>query len=94
MRFRPAPGNRGTEVLLGVEYRSAAPLVMRALGLLSGDDPEQRAREALRGMKQLLETGEIPTTKGQPSGRRGLKGRVMERLLREPVPRMTPRIAA
>lgn len=84
IRFRPAPENRGTEVLLGVEYHYSDPLVLRGLRMLRGDDPEQRAREALRALKQLLESGEIPTIAGQPSGRRGLKGKLLTSLFREP----------
>jgi uncharacterized membrane protein len=35
-----------------------------------GDDPSHVIREGLRRFKQLMETGEIPTTEGQPRGRR------------------------
>lgn len=92
MRFRPAPGNRGTEVLLGVEYHYSAPLISRSVGLLLGRDPEQRARKALRALKQLLEAGEIATIQGQPSGRRGLRGKLMTALFREPASK--PSLAA
>jgi len=84
MRFCPATGNRGTEVTLGVEYHYSAPLITRSIGLLLGRDPEQRAREALRALKQLLEAGEIPTIQGQPTGRRGMKGKVPSSVFREP----------
>lgn len=40
-------------------------------------------RESLRHVKQLLEAGEIPTTIGQPVGRRGLKGAAMRVIYRE-----------
>ena len=33
-----------------------------------GDEPSQVIREGLRRFKQLMETGEIPTTEGQPRG--------------------------
>lgn len=92
MRFRPAPGNRGTEVILGLEFHYSDTLITRALQMLRGRDPEWRAREALRGLKQLLECGEIPTIAGQPSGRRGLKGAVMQFTFRETGRRM--RLAA
>lgn len=84
MRFRPAAGNRGTEVVLGIEYHYSSPLIVRGLQMLAGHDPEQRAREALRALKQMLEAGEIPTIAGQPSGRRGLKGKLLTSLFREP----------
>ena len=35
---------------------------------LLGEDPSQTIREDLRRFKALMETGEVPTTKGQPRG--------------------------
>jgi hypothetical protein len=35
-----------------------------------GEDADQQIREDLRRFKQLMEAGEIPTTVGQPHGRR------------------------
>ena len=35
-----------------------------------GEDPALQVQEDLRRLKQLMETGEIPTTGGQPTGRR------------------------
>jgi uncharacterized membrane protein len=37
-----------------------------------GKEPSQQIREDLRRFKQLLETGEAPTTAGQPRGRQSL----------------------
>ena len=37
-----------------------------------GDEPTQAVMEDLRRFKRLLETGEVPTTEGQPHGRRGM----------------------
>jgi len=45
-----------------------------ALAKVLGADPAIEVREDLRRFKQLLEAGEIPTTRGQPSGRRRLFG--------------------
>jgi uncharacterized membrane protein len=36
-----------------------------------GKVPKRQLKEDLRRFKQIMETGEIPTTRGQPSGRRG-----------------------
>jgi hypothetical protein len=44
------------------------------LAALAGLDPQQLVREGLRQIKQLMETGEIPTTEGQPVGARGITG--------------------
>ncbi len=84
MRFRPAPGDRGTEVTLQVEGQRSRSLASRGLELFLSRNPEQRSREVLRGLKQWMETGEIPTIAGQPHGVRGARGKVMQRLFREP----------
>src|SRR5581483_2154048 len=68
--YRPAPGDRGTEVTLAVQYEPIAGRFGRALATLIGRNPRFTVREELRRFKQLMETGEIPTTKGQSSGRR------------------------
>jgi uncharacterized membrane protein len=70
VQFRPAPGNRGTEVTAAMEYRLPAGPIGKAIAKFFGKDPSQAMREDLRHFKQLLEAGEIPTTVGQPSGRR------------------------
>ena len=83
VRFRPAPGNRGTEVSVALEYKSPAGPIARGLASLAGWNPEQVVRESLRHLKQLLEAGEIPTTDGQPSGARGVQGKAKRILFRE-----------
>jgi len=35
---------------------------------LFGRDADQMVREDLRNFKRLMETGEVPTTQGQPRG--------------------------
>jgi hypothetical protein len=40
--------------------------------------PKQTVIEDLRHFKELAETGEIPTVKGQPHGPRGLTGGIKE----------------
>ena len=59
LTFRPAPGDRGTEVRLILE-------AVRPRRLSKG--LEWQAAEDLRRLKRLLETGEIATTEGQPTG--------------------------
>jgi uncharacterized membrane protein len=83
IRFDKAPGNRGTELKVALEFKAPAGPVARALASFVGWDPEQLVRESLRHVKQLLEAGEIPTTVGQPVGERGLKGAAMRVMLRE-----------
>lgn len=67
--FRPAPGNRGTEVTVELNYEPPAGQLGRAISWMFGEEPEIQVREDLRHFKQFMETGEIPTTEGQPSCR-------------------------
>jgi uncharacterized membrane protein len=85
IRFRQAPGSRGTEMSIALEYRAREGPVARGLRAIAGWAPEQMVRESLRHIKQLLEAGEIPTTEGQPVGERGLKGAAVRVLYSEPV---------
>ncbi|HEX3741759.1 MAG TPA: hypothetical protein VHV29_18825 [Terriglobales bacterium] len=74
VRFKQAPGDRGTEISIALEYKSPTGPISNALAALAGLHPEQLVREGLRQIKQLMETGEIPTTEGQPVGARGISG--------------------
>jgi uncharacterized membrane protein len=69
VRFRPAPGGRGTEVTVTLEYSPPLGHVGATLAGIFGEEPGQQVREDLRRFKQQMEAGEIPTTEGQPSGR-------------------------
>jgi len=78
VRFTPAPGARGTEVRVQMEYLPPAGQMGRVLAMLFGEEPEQQIREDLRRFKQLMETGEIPLSDGpsmwraaQPAKRAG-----------------------
>jgi uncharacterized membrane protein len=75
--FSPAPGGRGTFVTVGLHYHAPGGAVGAALARVVGPDPFGEVRENLRRFKQLIETGEISTTTGQPSGRRSLLGRIL-----------------
>jgi len=69
VRFTPAPGGRGTEVKVVLEYSPPGGVVGATIAKLFGEEPEQQAGDDLRRFKQLMEAGEITTTEGQPSGR-------------------------
>jgi len=71
VHFRPAPGNRGTEVLVSLSYLPPAGKVGAAIAWLTGFDPKSEIREDLRKFKCVMETGSLPTTAGQPRGRCG-----------------------
>ncbi len=79
VRFLPAPGSRGTRVEVDFSYRAPLGKTDRRMATLLGDEPSQQVDEDLRRFKQLIETGEIPTTVGQPSGKRSLVGRLLHR---------------
>jgi uncharacterized membrane protein len=69
VRFEPAPGGRGTLVSVGMQYSPPAGVVGATVAKLFGRAPEQEVEEDLRRFKQVMETGEIITTQGQPAGR-------------------------
>jgi uncharacterized membrane protein len=76
VRFEPAPGGRGCIVRVLMHYRPPMGRASVGLAKLMGRDPNAEAREDLRRFKQLIEAGEIPTTRGQPSGRRSWLARL------------------
>jgi uncharacterized membrane protein len=76
VRFERAPAGRGTIVRVTLHYSPLGGALGAGLVKLLGHDPQSRVREDLRRFKQVMETGEIPTTRGQPTGRRSLFGRV------------------
>ncbi len=85
IELHEAPGNRGTEVHWHVEDASQRNVIGELFSSSTGESLEQRARESLRALKQLLETGEVATTDGQPHGMRGLKGKAERIAFRENV---------
>jgi uncharacterized membrane protein len=69
VRFERAPGGRGTLVRVELEFGAPVHGLAAAFGKLMGKAPEQLAYKDLRRFKQVLETGEVITTEGQPAGR-------------------------
>ncbi len=67
--FADAPGNRGTELHAIISYRPPAGALGQAAASLFNEVFAQLVKEDLRRVKQLLETGELPTIEGQPAGR-------------------------
>jgi uncharacterized membrane protein len=70
VRFEAAPAGRGTVVRVQMQYSPPAGVAGTLIAKLVGEEPDQQVREDLRRLKQMLEAGEIPTTEGQPSGKR------------------------
>jgi uncharacterized membrane protein len=77
IEFRNAPFEGATEIAVSLDYRPPAGKLGSVFSRLFGENPEQQVREDLRRFKQLMEAGEIPTTEGQPSGRRSAFVRMM-----------------
>ncbi len=70
--FTAAPFGRGTEIeaVLDLDHqRGGAFILMRALSVLAGEDPDMVVRHDMRRLKMLLEAGEIISVEGQSSGR-------------------------
>ncbi|TQK06718.1 SRPBCC family protein [Herbaspirillum sp. SJZ107] len=70
VRFHPAPAGRGTVVTLRVRFDPPGGALGEGLIKLLGSTPLHLIAEgALRRFKNLVETGEIPTTVRQPAAR-------------------------
>ena len=69
VEFRPATGERGSVASVMLDYDPPGGKAGAVAAKLFGEEPGQQVREDLRRFKQLVETGEIPTTHGQPAGR-------------------------
>ena len=69
IKFEPTTGGRGTTVTVEINYEPPAGMLGVAVAKVIGQDPDSMTKENLRQFKQLMETGEIPTTTGQSSGR-------------------------
>ena len=82
VRFEPAPGGRGTVVRVEMQYRPPGGKAGALVAKLFGENPSQQMDGDLRRFKQLIETGEITTTEGQPSGERS----AMVKLIKKGVP--------
>jgi uncharacterized membrane protein len=64
VEFRHAPGARGTEVRVTLEYVPPAGALGRTVAWLFGEEPDRQIKEDLQRFKQLMETGEIPVSDG------------------------------
>jgi uncharacterized membrane protein len=66
--FKPAPGDRGTEIHVDLE-RSAPGGRLGEMALkLSGREPLAKVKDDLRRFKARVETGVIPRSEGSPGG--------------------------
>ena len=68
VNFDDAGPGRGTRVRVRLQYNAPGGKLGAAIAKLLGRDPGSEIREDLRQFKQLVESGEVPTTEGQPRG--------------------------
>lgn len=59
VRFREAPGGRGTEIHVRLRYDPPAGRLGAAVAKLFHREPGQEIADDLRGFKQVMETGEV-----------------------------------
>lgn len=69
VRFRDAPGGRGTEVRARLIYQPPMGTAGAALARIFQKEPSQQVDESLRRLKAIMEAGEAPRVDGQPDGR-------------------------
>jgi uncharacterized membrane protein len=69
VEFRQMSAGRGTAVKVSLRYRPPAGALGATVAKVFGQAPEKQVPVDLRRFKQLMETGEIARTEGQPTGR-------------------------
>jgi uncharacterized membrane protein len=67
VEFRRAPGDRGTELRVRLEYEPPGGRAGKWFARLFGEEPEQQLYEDLKRVKSLLETGEVARSEGSSS---------------------------
>jgi uncharacterized membrane protein len=67
VRFAAAPGARGTEIHVDMEYSIPGGRLAALVAKMFGEEPEQQIVDDLRRVKQLLEAGEITRSEGSTS---------------------------
>jgi uncharacterized membrane protein len=82
VRFEPATGGRGTIVRVDMHYRPPAGKAGAWIAKMLGQAPEKQLAVDLRRFKQMVETGEIARTEGQPAGRQRSTSRKYDDLIR------------
>jgi uncharacterized membrane protein len=68
VRFSDAPGGRGTEIRVELQYNPPGGTAGAWIARILGRDPQQEMQGDLGRLKQYLEAGELATAKGQPMG--------------------------
>ncbi len=69
----PAPDGSSTEVHVALTYDISGGAVGKAVAKYFGEEPQQQLDDDLRRLKQILETGEVVRSDGDPWGKRARK---------------------
>jgi len=59
VRFRPAPANRGTEIVVEMRYDPPGGVVAAAIAKLFGESGQEAVTRDLRAFKNVIEVGEV-----------------------------------
>jgi uncharacterized membrane protein len=59
VRFKPAPGNRGTEIVVEMRYDPPGGVIGATIAKLFGEAPGQIVTRDLRAFKNVMEIGEV-----------------------------------
>lgn len=79
IRFETPPNGRGCIVRVHMQYHPPGGQAGVLIAKLFGEEPSLQIDSDLRRFKQLIETGEITTTQGQPSGPRSALARLINK---------------
>jgi uncharacterized membrane protein len=66
--FTDAPGDRGTEIHVDLDYSAPGGKIGEIVQKLVGSDPLAKVKDDLRHFKAYVETGEVPRSDGSPEG--------------------------
>jgi uncharacterized membrane protein len=67
VEFSPAPGGRGTELRVRLQYDPPGGKAAKWFAKLFGEEPAQQLYDDLRRVKSLIETGEVARSRGSSS---------------------------
>jgi hypothetical protein len=68
VEFKPAPGDRGTEIHVTLNANRPGGKLGEAAAKLTGALPRAEAKDELRRFKQRVETGEVARSDATPEG--------------------------
>jgi uncharacterized membrane protein len=68
VRFERATGNRGTRVIVELQYDPPLGKIGATVAKLLGEEPEKQVYDELRAFKQVMEIGEVTRSDGSPWG--------------------------